>query len=71
MALDFYKKKVSDLETELNNTKTFLNMVIHDLRNPINNINYGLDAGIDLVKQAERLLDQYEIDLLKDLINFQ
>jgi hypothetical protein len=53
MALEFYKKKVADLEIELQNTKTFLNMVIHDLRNPINNINYGLDSGLDAIKTAE------------------
>ena len=67
MALEFYKKKVADLETELQNTKTFLNMVIHDLRNPINNINYGLDSGLDAIKLAEKLLDSYEQDLLNDL----
>jgi len=60
MALEFYKKKVADLETELENTKIFLNMVIHDLRNPINNINFGLDSGLDAIKTAEELLDIYE-----------
>ena len=43
-------------------------MVIHDLRNPINNINYGLDSGLDAIKLAEKLLDSYEQDLLNDLI---
>mgnify|MGYP001152528521 CR=1 FL=1 len=42
-------------------------MVIHDLRNPINNINYGLDSGLDAIKMAEKLLDSYEQDLLNDL----
>jgi hypothetical protein len=42
-------------------------MVIHDLRNPINNINYGLDSGLDAIKLAEKLLDSYEQDLLNDL----
>jgi hypothetical protein len=46
MALEFYKKKVADLEKDLTNTKIFLNMVIHDLRNPINNINFGIDSGL-------------------------
>ena len=35
-------------------------MVIHDLRNPINNINYGLDSGLEAIKLAEKLLDSYE-----------
>jgi hypothetical protein len=68
MALEFYKKKVADLERELQNTKTFLNMVIHDLRNPINNINYGLDSGINAISKAESLLNEYEQDFMNDIL---
>ena len=46
MALEFYKNKVIQLSSELVNTRIFLNMVIHDMRNPINNITFALDAGM-------------------------
>ena len=46
MALEFYKKRVFDLEKDLVNTKIFLNMVIHDLRNPINNITFAIDSSL-------------------------
>jgi len=35
-ALDFYKKKVKDIEFSLDGNKIFLNMVVHDMRNPTN-----------------------------------
>lgn len=34
LACDFYKNKTEKLEATLKNTKNFLNMVIHDFRNP-------------------------------------
>lgn len=70
MALEFYKKKVADLERDLVNTKVFLNMVIHDLRNPINNINFGIDSGLSTIKKAKSLLNEYEQDLLNDFTLF-
>ena len=68
MALEFYKKKVADLERDLINTKTFLNMVIHDLRNPINNMNFAIDSGLSALKKAEGLLNDYESELLQDMM---
>ena len=35
-ALEHFKEKSIKLERSLENTKIFLNMVIHDLRNPTN-----------------------------------
>jgi len=35
-ALEFFKKKVKDLENSLESNKIFLNMAVHDMRNPTN-----------------------------------
>ena len=35
-ALEFFKKKVKDLEMSLESNKIFLNMAVHDMRNPTN-----------------------------------
>ena len=34
MALEYLKDKTNLLETNLENNKLFLNMVVHDMRNP-------------------------------------
>jgi hypothetical protein len=39
---EFYLKKIKKLEKQLNNTKIFLNMVIHDMRHPTNSIEYAI-----------------------------
>ena len=36
LSLEFFKKKTNLLETNLENNKIFLNMVVHDMRNPTN-----------------------------------
>ena len=41
-ALKYFKEKAKKLENNLENTKIFLNMVIHDLRNPAESIKQGL-----------------------------
>jgi hypothetical protein len=33
-AIEFYKTKIELLENNLENNKLFLNMVVHDMRNP-------------------------------------
>ena len=42
MALEYLKEKTNLLETNLENNKLFLNMVVHDMRNPTNQIEYTL-----------------------------
>jgi len=39
---EVYRKKIKKLEKQLNNTKIFLNMVIHDMRNPTNSIEFAI-----------------------------
>jgi hypothetical protein len=41
-AIEFYKTKIELLENNLENNKLFLNMVVHDMRNPTSQIEYLL-----------------------------
>lgn len=36
VALEYLKDKIKNLEINLENTKIFLNMSVHDMRNPTN-----------------------------------
>ena len=47
---DWYKSKLSKLKTQLNNTKIFLNMVIHDMRNPTNSIEFAIKEIMKIMK---------------------
>ena len=42
------RKKIKKLEKQLNNTKIFLNMVIHDMRNPTNSIEFAIKQIIQI-----------------------
>jgi hypothetical protein len=42
LALDHFKEKSKLLEKNLENNKIFLNMVVHDMRNPTNQIDFTL-----------------------------
>ena len=59
MALEYLKEKTNLLETNLENNNLFLNMVVHDMRNPTNQIEYTLQQSIehldDLKEQLARL----------------
>jgi hypothetical protein len=49
--IEKYKKKIKQLELQVQNSKIFLNMVIHDLRNPTNSIEFALREVIKLMNQ--------------------
>ena len=49
--IEKYKKKIKQLELQVQNSKIFLNMVIHDLRNPTNSIEFALREVIKLLSQ--------------------
>ncbi|CDW85553.1 multi-sensor hybrid histidine kinase [Stylonychia lemnae] len=44
-----YKQKIQKLETTLQNTRIFLSMVIHDMRNPTNSIDFALKEVLNLL----------------------
>ena len=43
-------KKIKSLEGQLKNTKIFLNMVIHDMRNPSNSIEFAIKEVIKMLR---------------------
>lgn len=49
-ALQHFKIKSNKLEKSLENTKIFLNMVIHDLRNPTNQVEYLVNQSVKKLK---------------------
>ena len=63
MALDFFKRRVFDLENDLSNTKNFLGMVVSELRDPISNISLEIDRGVMEMQRALQLLKNYELGL--------
>jgi hypothetical protein len=46
-----HNKKVDLLEMKLKNTKIFLNMVIHDMRNPTTSIEFAVKEVIKLISE--------------------
>jgi predicted phage tail protein len=51
--LDYFKNKKIELENKLENNKVFLNMVVHDMRNPTNQIEYILNQSIEQLKDLK------------------
>jgi hypothetical protein len=47
LALEYLKQKSGLLEKNLENNKVFLNMVVHDMRNPTNQIEYTLQQSLE------------------------
>ena len=68
MALDFFKRRVIQLSDEIVNTRIFLNMVIHDMRNPINNISFALDASLSNMERVNDFISQFERDLNTEMV---
>ena len=76
----FGNKQIEQLKRDNMKTKTFLNMVIHDMRNPTTSIKMGLECTIDQLREISKLLDSsefykhnqkaelIEIDMGKDIL---
>ena len=60
LALEYMKQKTSLLETNLENNKVFLNMVVHDMRNPTNQIDYTLQQSLDQLLKLKKHLDELD-----------
>lgn len=48
-------KKIEQLEIKLKNTKIFLNMVIHDMRNPTTSIEFAVKEVIKMLERQIKL----------------
>ena len=52
------EKKVESLLQQLDNSKMFLGMIIHDMRNPAHSIEFSLQNVLKLVKDHFKLLEK-------------
>ena len=48
--IDAGHEKIQFLETQLHRSKLFLNMVVHDMRNPTKSIKMGLSSSISKLR---------------------
>ena len=55
-ALDFYKKKTKEIQYSLDSSKIFLNMVVHDMRNPTNQIEFLVKQTLLLLKEFKKMI---------------
>ena len=53
----FGNKQIQQLKRDNAKTKTFLNMVIHDMRNPTTSIKMGLEDTILQLRETSKLLN--------------
>lgn len=49
MTIEYLKTKVEELENKIENNKLFLNMVVHDMRNPTCQLEYLLLSSLKLM----------------------
>jgi hypothetical protein len=51
-----FQKKLEELREQINTNKIFMNMVIHDMRNPTGSIEFGVQRSIDLLQMFAKKL---------------
>ena len=51
------------LETNLENNKIFLNMVVHDMRNPTNQIDFTLQQSLEQLTILKKELESLDLSL--------
>lgn len=56
----FYKYQAANLSKHLKGTKIFMNMVIHDLRNPSNQIKFAIDQALITVEKIQKKTQKLE-----------
>ena len=47
---NIHYEKVRKLQAKLKNNKTFMNMAVHDMRNPTNAITFGVNETLQMLK---------------------
>lgn len=50
----FLQKKLEHLQDLMNSNRIFMNMVIHDMRNPTSAINFALEESVNLLNQHQK-----------------
>jgi hypothetical protein len=65
-----YITEINRLESKMTTSKLFMNMVIHDLRNPAEAIKEGLNQAKAMMKREQQnILKDTHAVLLKNIIN--
>ena len=62
--MSLYKQECINMKRTLNGRKTFLNMVIHDLRSPASQINFAIEQAATIFKEIKSEVFQFSDDLL-------
>ena len=65
----YFKQKAKQLRDLLKSNKIFLNMVIHDCRNPTNQIKFAIDMAFTTIKEVESKTRNLEGMLLQTTDN--
>ena len=50
LKMEFLQKKINQLRSQINTNRIFMNMVIHDMRNPVGAIEFGVQVSLDNLK---------------------
>ena len=58
LSSEYLKDKVKKLENNLKNNKIFLNMAVHDMRNPTKQMEYLLEKSIELLNDLDLQLER-------------
>ena len=45
-----HDEKVAKMQAQLKNNKTYMNMAVHDMRNPTNAITFGVNETLQMLK---------------------
>ena len=58
--------KMMELNQKLLSDKIFLNMVVHDMRNPASSIDFGLQQSLEIIKKFENQIKNLETEMVVD-----
>lgn len=58
-------KKLNHLNKEINTNRIFMNMVIHDMRNPTTSIEFGVDESLKQLQQHLQLFNQLKEKIMR------
>ena len=58
--IDAGQKNLKFLEAQLQRSKLFLNMVVHDMRNPTKSIKMGLSTSISKLRSLLKIKQDYD-----------
>ena len=67
MALQHFKEESRKTNKMMKNMQVFLNMIIHDLRNPTNQINFSIKYALEKMRIAENLRKDHKNKIIQSI----